>query len=139
MVIEVPGNERDVDVAGLADGLAVVERLQDGKEPAVLQDLPGQRVQIPGPGMTTESPPLGLGRSGGTNRPVHVARTGLGQPPDRLAGRRVQRLEGLSLTLRPSAGDKQSETPAVTFQPGVCRPHRLRGGTVRHRLEDLRY
>jgi hypothetical protein len=47
VVVEVPGDERDVEVARLADGLAVVHALDDGQETRVLLNLARERVQVP--------------------------------------------------------------------------------------------
>jgi hypothetical protein len=46
VVVEMPLCEGDVDVARLADRLAVVEGFQDGEEAGVLLQEPGQRVEV---------------------------------------------------------------------------------------------
>ena len=46
MVVEVPGDQRDVDVARLANRLAVVHGLQHGKEAVALLYVAGDRVEI---------------------------------------------------------------------------------------------
>ena len=59
VIVEVAGDKRDVDVAGLADWLAVVEGFEHGKKPAVALDEPRDGVEIarplvaaaPGPGL----------------------------------------------------------------------------------------
>src|SRR5689334_21890946 len=47
MVIEMSRYERNIDVATLANGFAVVERFQNGQQTRVLLDLSGQCVQEP--------------------------------------------------------------------------------------------
>ena len=49
VVEEVGGGERHVDVAGLPDGLAVVERLEHGQLPGPLLEQPGDPVEVLGP------------------------------------------------------------------------------------------
>ena len=46
VMVEVAGDQRDVDVARFADRLAVVQRLQHGEEALVLLHLAGERVEI---------------------------------------------------------------------------------------------
>jgi hypothetical protein len=46
VVVEVAGDQRDVDVARLADRLAVVERLQHGEQAGVLLHLARERVEV---------------------------------------------------------------------------------------------
>ena len=56
VVVEVPRHERHVDVARLADRLAVVERLEHGEQPAVLLHLPRERVEVPRPRRARRAP-----------------------------------------------------------------------------------
>ena len=95
-VVEEPGrHQRDVDVARLADRLAVVERLehrqlagallQDAGDPEqVLAALPGRQL---GPDLV-----VGLARRG--HRAVDVGLAGLGDLGEHLLGRGADRLEG---------------------------------------------
>ena len=48
VVVEVAGDQRHVDVAGLADRLAVVQRLQHREEALMLLDEAGDGVEMPG-------------------------------------------------------------------------------------------
>src|SRR3712207_8674187 len=48
VVVEVPRHEGDVDVARLADGLAVVHALQHGEQARVALHVPREGVQVPG-------------------------------------------------------------------------------------------
>ena len=68
VVIEVAGDERDVDVAGLANRFAVVEALEDGEQPRVLLDGPRQRVEMPRARVAGEGGPAGERRQGGRDR-----------------------------------------------------------------------
>ena len=49
VVVEMARHQRHVDVARLADRLAVVERLQHGKEPLALLDVARERVEMARP------------------------------------------------------------------------------------------
>ena len=51
VMIEMASDKRDVDVAGFADGLAVVERFEDGEAARVFLDLAGEGVEIAGAGV----------------------------------------------------------------------------------------
>jgi hypothetical protein len=57
VVVEVARHQRHVDVAGLADRLAVVERLEDGEQAAVLLHLAGERVEVAGAAVAAQRPP----------------------------------------------------------------------------------
>ena len=46
MVIEMSRNQRNVDVAALANGLTVIESLKNRKTPRMLLHLPGEGVKI---------------------------------------------------------------------------------------------
>jgi hypothetical protein len=137
VVVEVAGHQRQVDVARLADRLAVVERLQHGEQPAVLLHLPGEGVQVPRPRVSADGPPVRLRRAGRAHRAVHVPRAGLGQPGERLAGGRIEGLERLAAGLRPSPADEQPEAAAVLLQPRLGRRYRLGRRAVCHGAEDV--
>src|SRR5205807_9095483 len=61
MMIEVAGDERDVEIARLADRLAVVEALEHRQEPGVLLHRTGERVQVTRAGVARERGPGGQG------------------------------------------------------------------------------
>ena len=48
MMVKMPGDEGNVDVAGLADRLAVVERFEHREEALALLRKPGEGVEIAG-------------------------------------------------------------------------------------------
>ena len=52
VMIEVPRDERDVDVAGLADRLPVVHRFEHSEEPCVALHRAGEGVEKPRAAMT---------------------------------------------------------------------------------------
>jgi hypothetical protein len=77
MVIEVPHRERDVDVARLADRLAVVQGLQHREQPCMLLQAARQRVQHARAPMAAERLPGGQRRGGGLHRLVDLRGAGL--------------------------------------------------------------
>src|SRR5436309_5413707 len=46
MIVEVAGNERDIQVAGLANRFPIVQRFQDGQETRVFLDVTSNSVEI---------------------------------------------------------------------------------------------
>src|SRR3954468_412441 len=133
-----PGDQRHVDIAGLANRLSVVERFEHGEEAVMFLYRTGERVQIAGPAVAADSPPLRLGLPRGAYRAVYVRGTRLGEPSQRLSCRGIERLEGLGSRRCPLAGDEQPKGPAVLLQPGLGRCRRFWSRPVGHRMEDLR-
>ena len=93
VMVEMPGDERHVDVARLADRLAVVEALQHGEEALALLDEPGERVEVLRPLMAGKRGPGGLRRARGGDGRVDVGRRPLRDAGDRRAGRGVADVE----------------------------------------------
>lgn len=67
IVVEVPDDDQDVGVSGLPDRLSVVQGLDDSDQPWVLLDVPGQAVEVTGPGMAAQLAPGLVGSSCGFN------------------------------------------------------------------------
>src|SRR5690606_2300850 len=117
VVVEVPGDERDVDVTGLADGLAVVERLEHREHARVLLYAPRNGVQVAGARVVGERAPCRERSSRGTHRRVDVGSTALRDGGKRLCGRRVYRVEVLALDrVGPGAADVVTEAAAVRVE-----------------------
>ena len=138
VVVEVAGHQRDVDVARLADRLAVVERLEHGEEPAVLLDLARDGVEVARAPVPAERPPVRAAprarpRPRGPRRPrVAWATRASGLP---VAGFSVSKVS--PAPVGPLAADEEPEPPAVRVEPRVRRRRRFGRGAVLHRLEDL--
>ena len=88
VVEEVRRRQRDVDVAGLLDRLAVVDRLQHGELAAALLDDPGdpEEVLAPLPARHPAPDPV-VGPAGGPDGRVDVGLVGLGDLGEHLLGR----------------------------------------------------
>src|SRR4030095_11063881 len=94
VVEEVRRHQGDVNVAGFADRLAVVQGFEDGKFAGALLDDPRDAKQILGPvGGAHGSPVGGVGRSGRADGAVHVPRSRLGDLSENLLGGRTDRFE----------------------------------------------
>jgi len=138
MVVEVPGDERDVDVARLADGLAVFHRLDDREETAVALDQAGERVEILGPFVARQRRPCRLRPRGGLDRGIDVRGRRLCHARKNLAGGRRDGLEALAAgRLLPGPAHEQPGHAAEPLDPGARIPVALRRRTIFHRLEDF--
>ncbi len=139
MVIEVARHQRHVDVAGFPDRLAVVERLQDGKEPAVLLNLPGDGVEVAGPAVPAEGPPVRLRLAGRRPPPDRCRRDSPGSASpgaSPVAGFSVSNVSRPG-SLHPPPINSPKRRPCA-LEPFLRRPSRLRCRSILHRLEDLR-
>jgi hypothetical protein len=96
VVVEMPLCERHVDVARLADRLAVVEGFQHGEETGMLLQEAGERVEVFRALMAGEPRPFREGAGGGLDRGVHILHRALGDLGQRFAGGGVLRGEGLA-------------------------------------------
>ena len=92
---------RHVDGLGLADGLAVVQRLDAGEKLCVLVDDVRDAQQEVGALDRLDGGPTGLRRPGRLDRGVDVLLGGLRALSEDLAVRRVHRLEGPPVRSRP--------------------------------------
>ena len=86
VMVEVPGHQRDIQGAGLPDGLPVVHALQHREEPPVLLDPPGQGVQVPRPAMGAQGPPARLSGPSRLHGGGHVGLGALEHRGDGLSG-----------------------------------------------------
>ena len=85
MMIEVPRDQGNVDVAALADGLAVVHRLEHREPARMLLHLPRQRIQISRALMAAQSLPSGQSLARGFHRGFHIVGVALGDLGDHFA------------------------------------------------------
>ncbi len=119
VMIEVPGDERDVEVAGFANRFAVVQTLEHREQARVALHLARQRVQVTGAGVRRQRRPAGRRGVGGGDRGVHVRRTPLGDARQHRLRRRIDRLEILPGSgLDPAAVDEMAEAAVRHEQLG---------------------
>jgi ParB family chromosome partitioning protein len=94
VVEEVGSDQGQVDVAGLADRLAVVDRLEDGQLAGPLLHQPGDAEQVLGPlAAGHRAPHLLVRGAGGGDGPVDVGGAGGHDLGEDLLGGRVHGLE----------------------------------------------
>src|SRR6516164_723088 len=116
-MIEMAGDQGNVDVARFADRLAVVDRLQDREKSRVFLDVTSERVKMAGASVAGEARPAWerLPRRG--DRGVHVGRRALGHARDALPRRWVEHVEEIA-RLGKAAVDEMAEAGAMAFKPG---------------------
>ncbi|MCY1295628.1 hypothetical protein D9M70_449760 [compost metagenome] len=117
-MIKVAGGKRDIDVAGFADRLAIVDRLDDGDQTRMALDHAGECIEMPRPGMTRKLRPGSLRLAGGGNRIVDVLGAAERNFRQELARGRLARVERLAGSRRDkSAVDEVAELALVARQP----------------------
>ena len=77
VMIEVARDKGDVGITAFTDGLAVVQRFQNGQKPRVLLYMAGDGIENLGTFIARFRGPLGLRRARGGNGGIDVTRAGL--------------------------------------------------------------
>ena len=140
VMIEVTGDERNVDVARLADRFAVVERFENREQTGMFLNLSGEGIEIAGAPMRAQVPPSCLRVARGRHGGIHVCRSCLRDRCEHAACRRIECLEALSRRARaPLTGDKQPEGAVMLRDPCIRRGCALGSGAIIHRLKYLRH
>ena len=137
MVVEVTGDQRDIDVPRFAYRFAVVQRLQYGQLPAVLLHQAGQCVQVPGARVRRKFLPARQRRAGGADRCIDVGHITLGELCKRLSGGGVVRFEQRVAGQCELAIDEMSKPGVVLRQPGTGGAVALRSGSVIHGVQNV--
>src|SRR5690606_19996685 len=86
VMVEMPDDQRDIDITALADRLAVIEGLEDGKEPRVLLDQAGDGIEIFAALVARKRGPGLLRGAGGLYGFVDIGRSPVGNLRQRLVG-----------------------------------------------------
>ena len=76
MVIKMPLCQCDIDITGLADRLAIIERFQNCKQARVLLQQPGQPIENFGAGVPALGLPYRLGVARRFDGAVHIRLSG---------------------------------------------------------------
>ena len=138
MVVEVARHEGYVEIAGLADRLAVVHRLEHGEQAGVLLDVAGQGVQVTRPAVAAERPPPRLGGARRRHRGIDLDGTALGHARQRFAVGGAQGFEELGHRgAAEGAVDKRQDFAIAGFQPSHRGVRTLGSRAVFHGFEDL--
>ena len=135
-MVEMAGDQRNVDVAQLADRLAVVDRLQDGEKALPLLHMARQRINMLRPLEARKRRPFRLGLPRRRDRGVDVFRRALRDARDAFAARRIEDIEQ-GAGLGESAVDEMAEAGFMLFEPNADMLGAFRGRTVVHRAQDV--
>ncbi len=138
VIVKVTGQQWHVDVARLADGLAVVHRLEHGQQAVVLLDVPGDGVHVAGTDHTGRLAPAFEGGPGSGHGRIDFLLPGLGGFRQGFSVGRVDAGVGFGiLGMHPFVVDEQSKFAPVLVQPGIDGGRGFGGGAVVHGFEDF--
>ena len=136
MIVKMPLHEGDINVATLADRLAVVEGLKHRKKAAVFLQQTGNRVKYPRPPMASEFLPFGLGFACRLNGQINVGGTALSKRSQRLSVGRVTAQKALA-RFGKCAVDKVPKPRAIVGDPCKGLRRALGRFAVFHALKNL--
>src|SRR6185437_6998269 len=136
VVIKVPGDQRDIDVAALPDRLAVVEAFEHREKPRMLLHLAGDGIEIFAALKARERRPALERRARRLDRLVDIGRSAAAQFRQHLAVRWIGGGECLPRG-GPFAIDEMAEPSTMRSKPVERRLRALGRGTVFQRLEDF--
>ena len=72
MMIEMSRGERHINIAGFANRLAIIQRLQNRKQPCIALDQPGQGIELSRPLVIRKTGPTGLCGPRGFDRRIDI-------------------------------------------------------------------
>ena len=130
VVMEVTGGEGDVQIAGFAHRLAVVEGLDHGEETRPLLDLPRKSVEVAGATVGTDPPPLRQRGGGRGDGAVHIRGGSLAKGGQPAAIRGAPRPAHVAVAVRPAPADEVAEGALAVPEPLVGDAVALRRGPV---------
>src|SRR6185437_3483323 len=108
----------DINVAALADGLAVIHGFEHGEAARMLLHLTRQRIEIARALMSAERLPCGKGFARGCNRSIDVSSSGVRHIGDLLASRGIAGCEILAARrLAPFTVDIVAELAPMPVEP----------------------
>src|SRR5579885_1874346 len=118
-MIEVAGNERDVNVAAFANGLSIVHSFEDGQAAGVLLDLTSEGVEKTGAFVRGFLLPSGEGHASSLHGGIDIGGASLGDFRERRARGRIGGLEICSIGGGvPRAVNEVAEFTVVMVEPG---------------------
>ena len=120
MMVEVAGDEGNVDVARLADRLAVVDRLQHREEALALLHVARQRVEMARPLVARERRPFRLRLARRSDRRVDVGGRALRRAGDPLAGRGIEHVEERAGPGEPAVDEVAEAASCLSSQAATC-------------------
>ena len=136
VIVEMPGDQRHVDIAAFPDRLAIVHGFQNGQQARVLLHQTGQRIEMLRPLMPRKPRPFRLGAAGCGDGGIQVFGRALGHLGQHLGRRGVLRLERLA-RFGEAAVDPVAEAAAMRLEPVLRLGAGFRGGAVAHLVENV--
>jgi len=137
-MIEMSCNQRDVDVARLADGLAIVHSLEHGEQARMFLEQAREGVEITGSAMPAQRLPFRKRLARRAHRGIHVGRASLRNPGERPGGSWIDGLEILVfLGLHPVIVDEQLKLTVMLLEPFQSTGRAFGSRSVLQGLEDL--
>ena len=136
VMIEMAGDQRNVDVARLADRLAVVDRFQNREKALPLLHMARERIEMLRPLEAGKRRPFGLRLPRRGDGGVDVRRRALGNARDPLAGRGIEDVEQVA-GFGEDAVDEMPEAALVLFEPGSDVLAAFGRGAIVHRAQDV--
>ena len=130
VMVEVPRRQRDVEIARLADGLAVVQGLHDREQAGALLDLAGEAVEVARAGVAADLLPTGQRGVGRGDRAVHVVVGALAEAGERAPVGRAAGPVHRAPTVGPASRDVVAEGALSSAKPLVGDGGALGGGAV---------
>src|SRR5580658_2317081 len=119
-MIKVPSDERDINIAALADWFAVVYGFENGEQARMFLHQPGQCVEKAGPRVRSKCAPLRRGRACRAHGSIDVRGGTLSNGGQLFAGRRIECVEIFSRGRGlPGSVDEVGEAAAMAVQPAL--------------------
>ena len=139
VMIEMAGDERNIDITGLTDRLAIVHRLEHRKEALALLDQSGNRVEMRRAAMARQLRPWTKGFARRFHCSIDIGRRYLSDARaslDPVAG--FTHIKILAILRRNEiAVDKMTKAILIRFQPVRDVTIRFRSRTIVHGIENL--
>ena len=139
VMIEMPRDQRHVDVAGFADRLAIVDGFEHAEKPFAFLHMPRERVEMTRPFVARQRRPRGQRLARGGNGGVDVGLRALRHARDRLALGGIEDVEQFA-GLGEAARDEMAEAGTVRGEPAAHGVVVLGRGAViqrHHEVGDL--
>src|SRR5690348_16360132 len=126
-------DKRNIDVAGFANGLAVIERFKNGKAAGMFLDLARESVKIASSGVIRERLPRGKRGASRFHGGVDIAGGALSDVSQFFGGGRIGGVEIFCMKRSlPRAVDEMTEAAFMAIEPGQGFAGIFRRGAVVH-------
>src|SRR5262249_26013476 len=139
VIVKMAPDQRDINIAALANRLAIVHRFQHCQPSRMLLYLPGHRIEVASSHMRGERLPTRQRSARAAHSSVNVRGRTLCYRGERFSRGGIESVEENSFRGKvKSAVDEMAEPALVTIQPDQCLARVLRRGAILHRQEFFR-